>query len=163
MQCQLNMYCRCTYWHVFRAVLACRDTLAVQRFQENPRQAHELYLAFAVQRAVAERCNFEAAHSLKERMHHYSKIVHCQRASPLPGSGSILGLYGMVADLALIPNQAIAAAVSRRCRISSTVIIDKQEVAAEFEQQTSLSYSNAPYLALDTLQQVLTLFKRVAV
>jgi chromosome segregation ATPase len=112
--------------------------LAAQRIKQNSTQAHELFLAFALQRAVEELYNFQTTPELRDAFH---------RAAQARG---LAGVYGMVADIAVIADDAIAAAVSTRRQYLTTVIVDNDAALNRFKQ-----YHKGPvsFLALDALAQ----------
>jgi hypothetical protein len=109
---------------------------------------YERFLALALQRAVDEQRNYEAAgSSLRKRMARY-------RSHPKEP------LYGIVADLTVIPNAAIAAAVScSDLQTVKTVIVSTREVAFNFlgGGRIMLSAQSYTVLSLDMLDEVLLL------
>jgi hypothetical protein len=153
---------------------ACRHTPPVQQMQANPRRAQELYLTLAVQRAAAELCDFDEARDVRRLMNNYVQWTQRQRTTADANTGSIHGLYGTVADVVMIPDQAIAAAVSRRRQIVSQIIIDRREVAYSIEPVSqvgcSMLYTDViqaenilkKYLILDTLPKNLKVLTHIS-
>jgi chromosome segregation ATPase len=114
--------------------------LAAQRIQQTSTQAHELFLGFALQRAVEELYNFQTTPELRDAFYRAAK------------ARSLAGVYGMVADIAVIADDAIAAAVSTKRQYLTTVIVDDDAALNKFKQ-----YHKGPvsFLALDSLIQAL--------
>jgi chromosome segregation ATPase len=117
-----------------------RKSLAAQRLQQNSKHAHELFLGFALQRAVEELYNFQTTPELRDAFYRAAK------------ARSLAGVYGMVADIAVIADEAIAAAVSTRRQYLTTVVVDNDAAISRFKQ-----YHKGPvsFLALDSLTQAL--------
>eukprot|EP00953_Heterococcus_sp_UTEX-ZZ885_P036760 18918-Heterococcus_DN1.PRE.1 len=106
-------------------------------------RAHERFLAYALRRAVDEQRNYAAAGSLRAKLARYH-------------SHSEEDLFGLVADIAVISDEAIAAAVSwSQPQCVNTVIVSTRRVAFEFLQRGRMIFRAQSYdtLAIDMLQQ----------
>jgi hypothetical protein len=91
----------------------------------NPRQAHELYLAFCLQRALDD----------ERHQHRTSGKMLETLASFDSGENQV---YGFVADLVVISNVAVAAAVTASSLLRLiTVIVDTEAVAAALGSVTT--------------------------
>jgi hypothetical protein len=102
---------------------------------------HERSLSNALRRAVDEQRNYEAAGSLRAKMARYN-------------SHSDEDLYGLVADIAVIPDEAIAAAVSYSLpQCVNTVIVSTRRVAFEFLRRGRMIFRAQSYdtLSIDML------------
>jgi chromosome segregation ATPase len=135
-----DSYCSLTNARVVSCMSFFRKSLAVQRIRQNSTRAHELFLAFALQRAVEELYNFQSTPELREAFRSAAKCC------------SLAGVYGMVADIAVIQDDAIAAAVSSRRQYLTTVIVDNNAAIKRFKQHYTGPIS---FLALDSLAQAL--------